>query len=306
MVKKVISNDIGDRVERKVILNSFHSSSAKYIEDYHPEIIVSFDSHLDLFLGIGTKSLQVIEELPKEWADCLTRRCFHSFIRLRRLGSTVFIVIPEMCLLAGPSELLQYEVLDVLKVTELFGGKNGEIEVEEVVRRQAEFLEEFFGIALYTSPPLRLGELANKVGGGSLVLDVDADYIREFQNSCYTPAPHFPGGPEVPLNTMREVLKFVERTEPRLITFSEARAGIRDTLLAKLRRLGYEVEEGLLIADEKAVKMVKLCDEFLRSQIPRGPPPLDHLLEFSVKKDEEMAAGLKEFAEKVIRISGPG
>lgn len=294
-------------MERKVILNSFHSSSANYIEEYHPEIIVSFDSHLDLFLGIGKKSLQVIDELPKEWADCLTRRCFHFFIRPRILESKVFIVIPEMCLLAGLGELLQSGILDIPKATELFGGKNGEIEVEEVVRRQAEIFEEFFGMATYTSPPLRLGELANKVGGESLALDVDADYIREFQNSCYTPAPHFPEGPEVPLNTMREVLKFVERTEPRLITFSEARAGIRDTLLAKLRRLGYEVEEGLLVADEKAVKMVKLCDEFWKSQIPRElplPDSSDHLLEILEKKDEELAAGLKGFTEKIIRTSG--
>ena len=261
------------------------------------------DSHLDVSLGgdnrIYPKNLQII--VARTGAHAAFRHMTGGLSALRA-SEAKKEPLPKV-IVAVSKVMLAKHALDVesklpfsLRVSDR----------EESIRSCLDFLGRTMGIGVYQSPPESLQKLARRISKAeSWLLDIDVDYVHEMQRECYTRI--FNPGLGV-LQSMTHVMDFIERSKPEVITLSEARvSAIRDarsnfsTFMKKLRRMGYQIEEGDIFAsDVDVIKGIAVCREFYRT-VSNGIM-IDHLDEMmrgdldGFRREEEMAA--KEFFRK--------
>lgn len=252
----------------RAIIHSIHSqvpgTVAGLAERF--ESIVSLDSHLDVSLG-GDDSVY-----PENLRLFVGRTAAHSALRkieggLSALGRggpergapRLTVAIPE-AMLARHAMDVESALPEPLRVSD-----QGDSMASAVA-----FLAEEMGIEVFASPPRSLTGLARRMKAGRWLLDVDVDYMEEMQKECYTRI--IDPGPGV-LQSMPEVVDFIKRSRPEIITISEAKvSAIRDprssfsAFVGELRALGYETEErGVYPSDAEVVKGISVCKEFYRT-----------------------------------------
>jgi hypothetical protein len=250
----------------RAIVHSIHSQVPPTIRalDRRPDLILSLDSHLDVSLG-GDYSVY-----PEELRVIAQRTSVHSDLRQvsggvaslaashrgRQGESRVMVAIPEL-MLVKHAEDVEQGLPPHLRFPD--AGQS----LSSVV----EFLRSAIGIEVYQSPPKNLMSLIPNLKGRNWLLDVDVDYMREMQEECYT---QIRGTATGVLQSMSNVIRFIEATKPETVTLSEAkvsairsRASTFSSFMDRLRNLGYRVEESGVYANDLEVERgISVCEEF--------------------------------------------
>jgi hypothetical protein len=245
----------------RAIIHSIHSQVPKSIADLrrHLDAVVSLDSHLDVSLG-GDDHIY-----PKELQMIARRTGAHTAIRQlfgpRPPSKTrVIVAIPEM-MLVRHAEDTESNLPRNLRVHDR----------DSSVASVVEFLRSHRGIEIFQSPPESLFDLSpTSRTQGAWLLDIDVDYMQEMQKECYTriinPKPGV-------LQSMSQVLEFVRRSKPEIITLSEAKvSAIQDEkstfsgFVTELKSMGYSIEDGEIAAtDAEVIRGIAVCKEFYRT-----------------------------------------
>lgn len=290
-------------MNKRVLLHSVHSQVTYTLEELKEplDLIVSLDSHLDTSLG-GDH-----DAFPEELYIAAERTSVHTVFRrmygelpvLRddsdRASSTeIVITIPARML---ESHIALQERDMSVKLT----GPG-----EDPIGYYTGFLKRMLDVDVYESPPKSLfGLLERTRQAHDWLLDIDVDYMHDMQGECYSPITK--GLKIGNLQNAAHVLRFIQRSSPKLITLSEAKvAAIRNPksnfsrFLTNLRSYGYEVEEkDVLEGDSTIVKQINDCADFYK-EVAKGmmasriQDPNSSLDEFG---REEALAG-KEFFRK--------
>lgn len=265
------------KLERNAIVHSFHSQVCRTLEnlDDEPDLLVSLDSHSDEFLG------EKIESMPEEIWLARDRASSHALIR-RAIGELPIFLkykgmptdsIPEMVLVIP-------EITLMTQVIERFDKIPGVItlspyESKDPLKAFIDHLSQNLGIKIFMSPPKNLMKIVGALRRAEYsVLDLDVDYLQEFQGECYTPATQDieilkklqPGQ----IGSVTETLRLIHKTKPPLITISEARvAAIQEPksnfsrFIDHLKNLGYKVDYRLIFDnDTEAEQLIKIYNEF--------------------------------------------
>jgi hypothetical protein len=254
----------------RVIIQSIHSQVPGAITNLGRsfDMVISLDSHLDVSLG-GDDELY-----PKELRSIAARTGTHAAIRNMTggLGSLKarrhvehfrprFIVAIPHWMLAKHATDIESKLPASLRLHDQ----------EKSIASVVEFLAGTMGIEIYESPPKPLSSLARLARGNrSWILDVDVDYMYEMQRECYT---QIRGTEPGVLQSMSNVVRFIQEARPETITLSEARvSAIRDResnfskFIAKLSVMGYEIEEnGVFESDAEVLRDISVCKEFYRT-----------------------------------------
>jgi hypothetical protein len=232
------------------------------------DTIISMDSHLDVSLG-GDDELY-----PKELRAIAARTGTHAAIRnitgglaslkerrpREHFQPRLIVAIPYLMLTKHAADI-ESKLPASLRLHDQ--GKS----IGSVV----EFLSGTMGIEIYESPPKPLSNLVRIARGNrSWILDVDVDYMYEMQKECYT---QIRGTEPGVLQSMSNVVRFIQESRPEVITLSEARvSAIRDResnfskLVAKLSAKGYAIEEnGVFESDAEVLRGIAICREFYRT-----------------------------------------
>lgn len=207
-------------------------------------------------------------KLPIKQQLIWKRQSVHAL--LGRLFSRVIIVVPM-------TSLFGEGVANIEKI----GEKSGlQIMLQEMIDMHLKLLQEL-NIDTFVSPPENLKKLVREVKGKSVAVDLDVDYLEDFQEDCYTCAPRvFPeAGLHIPehalkLGSMWQFLKFIKRVKPQLITISELKRGsfnkpTPSLLFRKLKDLRYKIETGNLLTDEEATKLLAKYEQYWKTQIAK-------------------------------------
>lgn len=261
-------------VSKRVLVHSIHSQVTYTLEKLQApyDLIISLDSHLDTQLG-GDH-----EVYPEELRLASERTSVHTVFRrlygelpllrdqtgLEQVSTEIIIVIPAM--------MLETHVEMQRRLLQKNLGHPGEDPIDFYVS----FLKRFLGVDVYASPPGSLMDLAGKAREAKdWLLDIDVDYMHEMQGECYSPITK--GIKLGHLQRAAHVLNFIQRSNPQIITVSEAKVkALRDPksnfsgFLTKLRSFGYAIEEvDVLTADATIEKQIKDCADFYL-EISRG------------------------------------
>jgi len=281
----------------RAIIDSIHSQVPNSIANLHRrfDAVVSLDSHLDVSLG-GDDHIY-----PKELQMIARRTGAHTAIRQlfgpRPPSKTrVIVAIPEM-MLVRHAEDTESNLPPNLRV------RDRDASVASVVK----FLSRQRGIEIFQSPPESLSDLSPMlVAPGAWLLDIDVDYMQEMQRECYTriinPKPGV-------LQSMSQVLEFVRRSKPQIITISEAKvSAIRDEksafsgFVTELKSIGYSFEEGeIATTDAEVIRGISVCKEFYRTVSKTLMlRHMDEMMngEFGSFRREEESAARKFFSSK--------
>ena len=250
----------------RTIIHSIHSQVPATIGslDRRPDLIISLDSHLDVSLG-GDYGVY-----PEELRVIAQRTSVHSALREatggvssliasrkgRRGESRVMVAIPEL-MLVKHAEDVEQSLPPHLRFPD----------TGQSVSSVVEFLRSAIGIEIYQSPPKNLMSLIPSLQGRDWLLDVDLDYMREMQDECYTQIKDTANGV---LQSMSNVVRFIEATKPETVTISEAKvSAIRSkssafsSFLDRIRKSGYGVEErGIYGSDSEVERGIAVCEEF--------------------------------------------
>jgi hypothetical protein len=230
--------------KKTVLLSSFHSSSPYALEKHElePDLIISFDSHIDTsLLGYRKEVVEIIGD-DREQFYAAARAATHA-IFARKFGESGAKVIIVTSKLAFESDVafLEQKVRNLKPELEELG-------FAELVANRLEGLRSFFGLELLTCPPkdpvASLAPLINNAE--SPVIDIDVDYFADFQTECYTPLKN---ANLSELGNLERVLRLIRSTQPAIITLSESKVDALNTpssktnhLLTKLRNMGYAHE----------------------------------------------------------------
>jgi len=285
-------------VTKTVILSSFHSQSIDYLPEYSPEAIVSFDSHLDDHMSGGQKVSEVFKKIPILDRDALERASVQWKLRLYFPKTPRYLVIPGSCYLN-----------DLYVTARNLGVGEPEANMKFVEKRKKDLLKNLFGTQVFHSPPRNIKSLLKSVCKYTTAFDIDVDYMREFQDSCFTVAPKL----EIDdvdctsLGSLDIVKQAIHRVKPKIIVISEitpskveANIGHVKELFDWLKRRGYEIESGELIeTDEEAFKVIKKADYFTGVVLPhtrfnslnKNPEGI----EFLKMLDESFASALNNY-----------
>jgi len=235
---------------KKAYVHTFHSQVINTLRnlDFFPDSIFSFDSHFDGFLG----NKEQIDAMPKEIRDVAVRACAHTMIKrtytelpfLREEPNDLFdtefvIIMPKVC----------FETEIKLKTIELnkmlsdakFRSYN---EAKKFINN---FHKSQYGMVFFVSPPNHPMKLIKKRANlENVLVDIDVDYFGEMQLECYTPMRKARTNE---LDKIVQVLKFIRKLEPEVITISEAKLSAIMTqeshfnkFLNNLRKLDYDIE----------------------------------------------------------------
>jgi len=291
---------------RSAVVNSFHSSSVKQIYEYLPDLIVCLDSHPDTHLfGLTDKLMKVAHKMPSRLRNAVLRPSAHALMRRMMPDVKIFLVMPEIC--------LRYQAVadvDLIRRTlNLIGRdmKDDPNRTERYVELNKMMVSKLLRMILYLSPPQTLKKLAYDVRQQEAVVDLDADYMLEFQGECYTMAPAVASreSPELPkLGTVERVLKFIKLAKPKLVTVSEMTLkSLRDSksstaqLLKRLQAMGYRVEYGDMVSsDEEAHQLINRTEDFMNTKLIKivadhGEEGFGHLDEF----EQKIAKAMEEY-----------
>ena len=259
---------------KKAIVNSFHSQVPFSLSeiDYTPDVMASFDAHLDLHFG--TK--EILNLMPKDLRLAALRASSHTMLRrtfgelpllLKASGLSadlnpeMFLVTPEISL-----DTHLFKMIESLQVAFVSGSLPID-KFENPKKWFPDFLARIWDIRLFLSPPKRLFDLINSLRETDFLLDLDVDYLYEMQNECYTPLKK---ARPSDLGKAEQILRFIRKTKPSLITISEAKvSAIQDassnfsTFVKRLKNSGYVVRYGKIFAsDEYAINLIKAHEHF--------------------------------------------
>ena len=181
---------------RRVIVHSFHSDVLKTLAniDLDPDLILAFDSHLDVFLPVKS----TVDMFP-DWirsaatrADVhpLIRRAFGDFPALFKAEGRDLADLPTMILVVPKVSFITHVSNDMEKISELVAG--GSISSDQLsddpLDTMTKYLSDVMGIEPFLCPPKNLMKLVERgKAANCILLDVDVDYFQEMQTECYTP-----------------------------------------------------------------------------------------------------------------------
>ena len=243
----------------ETFLTSFHSATPYIINEYEPEAILIFDSHLDNYLATGVNGTlrALIYRLPDLHKYAVLRPSAHVLMRELNPNSLIYLVIPECC----------YREI----IRERFGVKVGDEKFERVSSYMARFINEILNIEIIFIPPQDVKVLLDELRGSVLAIDIDVDYLAEFSNECYTSPPGGPG--KCNIGTLESILGVIKELNPPLITISEftlralsdSRSHL-NSLIKMLRRLGYRIRLGYLVpSDREAMKAIDMSHRVFKA-----------------------------------------
>jgi hypothetical protein len=224
----------------------------------NPKSIVSFDSHLD----ISWASKEFVGELfnlPFLLKAAFLRAYVHFLLRRVLPNVPLYLVIPTSA----------YQCQIQAKSRE-FEEVSGKEPPTDATKATADMLNDL-GIKLFLSPPKNMKYLYEKVNKHTTVIDIDVDYMQEFQSVCYTKAPQFTDMPEqTHLGKINDVLRTINKIRPDLVLISEAKLDqIKNfkpplgQIIDFLKRQGYKIELGeLASSDKEALKALMKVENF--------------------------------------------
>jgi len=236
-----------------------------YEIDEEADIVVALDSHLDVFWGIK----DVIESMPiqvrlaagRASAHTLIRRVFGDLPIMLRIEGIPPDSLAEMILVAPRISLINHIMQNIAPYTT-------PVHMPNPLKGFLSYITNVLGIKVFTSPPKNLLKLADTMRKAEYtVLDLDVDYLQEFQAECYTPVEYAKPGQ---LGWTLRTLKLIRKTKPPIITISEAKiTAIKEAksnfskLTSRLRNLGYKIEYKLAFDnDTEAERLIKIYKEF--------------------------------------------
>jgi hypothetical protein len=243
----------------ETFLTSFHSATPYIINEYEPEAILIFDSHLDNYLATGVNGTlrALIYRLPDLHKYAVLRPSAHVLMRELNPNSLIYLVIPECC----------YREI----IRERFGVEVGDEKFERVSSYMVRFINEILNIEIIFIPPQDVKVLLDELRGSVLAIDIDVDYLAEFSNECYTSPPGGPG--KCNIGTLESILGLIKELDPLLITISEftlralsdSRSHL-NSLIKKLRSLGYRIRRGYLVpSDREAMKAIDMSHRVFKA-----------------------------------------
>lgn len=262
-------------MNKSAIIHSFHSQVYQTLGKlaYEPDIIVALDAHLDVHMG----SKEALELMPKEIRSAALRASSHTMIR-RVVGGIpallkaeglppkslpeMFVVVPQISIYTHVFEIMGF-VKDAI-----LSGAIPEDTFKKPVEEFLEFQSRMFGMKVFASPPRNLMKLIDNMRGTHYALvDLDVDYLYEFQDECYTPLKKAQLGD---LGWTEQVLKLIRKARPSVITVSEATISAINNpnsnfskLIMKLRNLGYSISRRQIFAsDDEAECSLKIYQDF--------------------------------------------
>jgi len=226
----------------KAVISSFHPCSYFFLKDWHPNTVLSFDSHIDANLG-GFRILETIER--NKILECVLTRAATHFMMAKEF-SNVIVAIPEIALKFDAS------ITDEMIRESLVGfRKEG---IEKTIVRKKEILKKLCGLKIIESPPkkpLEFSELLTE----DCVIDIDIDYFTDMQSECYTRAVE---QKNAELGKVEDVLKLIEKIKPEVITISEMKVSVLEDpnsktrfFLKKLEDIEYKIEKNFVLNIEE-------------------------------------------------------
>lgn len=252
-------------MEKHVIINSFHSHSIPLLRKSKPEAIISFDSHLDDFLFVSSKTLDTVEKLNPKDMYALLRSCVQYYFGTMFKDITKCLVIPKFCFFC-----------DVVN-TSPDHAHNGKQELKYVFNFKKNLFKNAFNTRIFYCPPNDIEKLSKNMEKYASVLDIDLDYVYEFKDYCFTKPPCLKkyGNNKSVFGTLKQVKNAIKLINPNLIILSEIvssalfNAEPIQNFLKWLKQRGYFLEYGNIIDEDKeAFKLKKKADYFLGEIIP--------------------------------------
>jgi hypothetical protein len=258
---------------KKVIVDTFHS-----IHRIGTPEVLAFDSHADAWLGATQKVVEVIRQFSK-----INRAIWERhYVRIAQRGQgKVHLIMPWRALYGATMTEFRL-VEDILREQ---GEKPGTIfdHVESYKR-----MMDAFNIHIQTVPPDNINAVLKNTPIGSTI-DLDADYIQEYQQFCLTHAPGLLPDKRVKrmlskdqwkrLGKIETFLEAVTRIKPEQIYVSEFNEeGIeraKAELFPLLEKQGYTIKYNYMIPDAKAKPLVAKYDTFWKTVIKEKIDALD-------------------------------
>lgn len=247
-------------LSKTVYVHTFHSQVPETLInlDIDPDVIFSFDTHLDLQIGIK----EHLDAIPESYRTIALRVNAHTDIR-RAFGEIpffvsleerdylencpLFLIVPQIGFETDIASLRQNvestheggefysSLINVTKKT---------FNAQKKIRKS--FLKGMFDINIFESPPKNLGKFIDKINPRhESIWDIDVDYISDFQDECYTPLKN---AERTLLGNLNRVLKAIRKYSPEVITISEAKNSVINRssskffkFIKKIKKLDYEV-----------------------------------------------------------------
>lgn len=241
-----------------VTVSSFHSTVPFVIkniikeEGISPEAIVCFDSHVDGQLGAGAEGYMFVDDL----ATVAHRTCAHTYIRYMIPSIDMYLVIPHCGFVTDCA--VKYNRMGV--------GFSSVGELEDFIKDSYKSS----GYEMFDCPPKKLRTLQKRIQRKkNVIVDIDIDYLSTCQDECYTPIKK---AKKKELGSIDQVIGFIRRIHPQLITVSEAKTEyIEDEesnfeyFLSKLEDLGYEVKYCNIVEGDRAEELLTIYDDYEKS-----------------------------------------
>lgn len=248
--------------EKKILLSSFHTSSVYAIEeqDFEPDLILSFDSHIDTnLLGYRQEVVEAIGGDRPLFYAC-ARAATHAIFSRHFEQSKKSIITPRLALESHGAYIEKHMAKDDLGLIS---------DSEEIISTFRLMQKKMFGLDIVTCPPKDpVSSLASTLEKSKFpVIDLDVDYFDVMQSECYTP---LKGAKPNDLGNLERVLRLIRSVKPDLLTVSEATVQALENpqsntnhLLNKLRSMGYEVEKFFVFNnDTEAYHLLRKWEDF--------------------------------------------
>lgn len=291
-------------MDKTAYLHTFHSQVATTLlnVDYLPDIIISFDSHVDTQMGFK----EHIDAFPPIIRNIALRASAHTFIRnsmgvapiYAKLGIVdedfenlpMYLIIPKRTLHV---EVERFKQLTATTLEES-GGR------PMTKKRYKVFTKHMFAINIVESPPGNLGKFVEKQEPfEESVWDIDIDYFAEFQRECFSP---FKAVNSSFLGNLPRVLKLIRKYQPDMLTISEMKneaveySGSRfSRFLTEIQKLGYETDYENIIDqdDEELVAKLERYDRFVKEI--QEPIQKKHAYSVNDESSAEILDAIKRF-----------
>ena len=300
-------------MSKTAYVHTFHSQVPETILalDYYPDIIFSFDSHVDAQMGIK----EHLDAIPDSYYSIALRTSAHTDIRKVSGDVPMFLSQDEREYLTNCPFFLVIPQIGFETDVVRFRGKDDSTHIngkhqqalDGIVRKsfnaqkkfQKSFLKRMFDINIFESPPNNLGKFIDKIKPLSeSIWDIDVDYMFDFQDECYTPLKK---ATSTQLGNKNRVLKTIRKYNPEVITISEAKNSVINESSSKfykfikdLKKLDYNVDYTNVI-DKTDKDMFNLL-EIYKKYVHDVQEPIQ--IKYSYKPTEEFINELIEATKK--------
>jgi hypothetical protein len=228
-----------------------------------PKGILFFDSHLDIQVLMKTKTSDAIDNLRFAEKAAFLRTCIHSTVAFSLHGIPLYLLIPEGCFKSANS-LYEYRFQDL------------NIQADDFSEARINWLLNVLKIKPIFCPPKDISLVFKKVPRHTTVIDLDVDYLEEFQPFCYTKAPRFRylDGIISKLGTLNDFFRAVKNIRPNNIIISEIKLSQIKApsspfleLLDFLKKQEYTIKfESLVKSDQEAETAIKKHEEYAKME----------------------------------------